>query len=199
MPRSHYRQTGQKRRTDEEKLELGYVRYFPNGLQRCWATNRAGTQCGKRALEGKDYCEKHGGRQQKTDSGGNLKHGRYAHVLRKDLAEKYQAYLDDPDLMSLDSEIAAQRALVADIMSELHAGDMVKAETVMKWLGDIGSQVERQNRVQQRYAFTGADLRVLLGLLGAVLAKYLSEDDLESVFAELDDSGLTMLTAALPT
>lgn len=86
-------------------------------VRRCAAMNRQGERCGMPAMRGKQVCFKHGGK-----GGRPVKHGLYSFdMLRlgKEIQEKMQRHLANPDATNLREEIALCRAYLESYLSTM--------------------------------------------------------------------------------
>lgn len=92
---------------------------------RCQAWNpKHGRQCMQRALAGKRVCKFDGGKSPSGLAHYNFKNGDHSRYMPKNLAEAYTRALDDPDLLSLNTDIATVEALIDQSMRELESGDV---------------------------------------------------------------------------
>ena len=138
----------------------------------CGAKTRKGTPCQTPPVTGKARCRMHGGSE---GSGRPPIHGLYSKSLRASLAEKYSAFLGDPDYKSLTSELAMGRALLADYLSRFVDGVALPAadiERLTNLIDKIGRLAERANRIECRSALTGREL----DLLSVIIVRELTAD-----------------------
>lgn len=78
------------------------------GLPRCQGWSRQqGRQCRNSPVEGRDYCRFHGGKNPRGSDNGSFKHGLYMKALNSvDMSERFEAMLEDDELITLRREIA---------------------------------------------------------------------------------------------
>lgn len=95
----------------------------PDNEPICGATTRAGTPCrGIPMANGR--CRMHGGNARAGIAHPAIRagsHGRYSKVLPANLLAAYEAAVNDPDLLSVRSELALLQTRIADLAS--HLGD----------------------------------------------------------------------------
>lgn len=88
--------------------------------QRCTAMSKTtGQQCRQPAIKGSTKCHYHGGKTPKGIASPHFKTGRYSRHLPAQLAERYEAALTDPDLISLRDEIALTDAEIGRALAIL--------------------------------------------------------------------------------
>lgn len=73
--------------------------------KKCGAKNRSGGECRKWPLKGRARCRNHGGKSLVGVSSPAYKNGRYSTSLPRGLREKYEATLNDPNLLTHEAEI----------------------------------------------------------------------------------------------
>ena len=88
----------------------------PNQVPRCQFVKKTGQQCGKPSIRHHDRCKTHGGALTKQIGPANpnwrggvsadRKPGRWTEMLAEPLRDAYIRALRDPDILSLESEIA---------------------------------------------------------------------------------------------
>lgn len=113
---------------------------------RCNAMSKTtGEQCRQPAIRGTTKCHYHGGKSPKGLAHPSTKSGRYSKHLPARLAERYEAALNDPDLISLRDEIALTDAdigrLLALVDDEMPDGLDAKEERMWQ-------RAQRQNRAE---------------------------------------------------
>lgn len=86
-------------------------------------SKRSGEQCKKSAVEGYEVCEIHGGKTPRGIASPHFKHGRYSKDIPARLAERYLEAISDPDLLSLDAEIAATTTRIGDLFHRADFGE----------------------------------------------------------------------------
>ncbi|MGB3330234.1 MAG: hypothetical protein WBA46_14840 [Thermomicrobiales bacterium] len=68
-------------------------------------------------------CYMHGGATPGGAASPHFKHGRYSKHLPTTLAQRYEAAVRDPDLLSLSDDIAVLEVRLGDMMDDLSNGD----------------------------------------------------------------------------
>lgn len=142
-------------------------------------SKRTGEQCRRPAMEGKRVCYHHGGKS----PGGPVKHARYSKSLPKDLAERYEYFKTDPDILSLKPEIATARVFFERFSQQLVEGQGLSAEVggeLRAWLDQIGRITERCDKILNGERYT-----INIGALGALI-----EQIYECVAAEVGDKAV---------
>lgn len=82
-----------------------------------------GEQCKRRAVNGKRVCTVHGGLTPGGLASPNLKTGRYSKYLPAQLQDRYQEAVSDPDILSLNEDVALLRSLVFKHLESMSTGD----------------------------------------------------------------------------
>jgi hypothetical protein len=90
---------------------------------KCGARNRQGEPCQRWALAGRTRCRLHGGKTLVGTASANFRTGRYSAYLPPRLRERYEQAADDPELLSLRSEVALLDARLTDLLSRVHTGE----------------------------------------------------------------------------
>lgn len=76
-------------------------------MAQCTATSkRSGERCKRHASKGRNVCAIHGGKSLVGRDLPQFRHGRYSKYLPDNLAERYNEALANPDLISLEDDIA---------------------------------------------------------------------------------------------
>lgn len=83
----------------------------------------SGKQCNRRAVEGKRVCTVHGGLTPGGLASVHFKTGRYSKYIPARLSEKYQAAIADPDMLSLNEDVALLRSFVFKHLSDIAGSD----------------------------------------------------------------------------
>lgn len=161
----------------------------------CNGRKRTGGYCTQRAGWGTDHpgtgrCKLHGG----SSTGPPPKHGRYMKV-RRQLKEKYQHFLKDPNPIDLSDEIALLRGLVHQHLDENEDLDSneIAINQLINLLSELTKVSERQSRIMQRQAVTMKELFALskgLEILVVDLAKEYVPVDKQRAFTEHFAKGL---------
>jgi len=144
---------------------------------RCNAKTRRGTPCRKwpTRWNGK-RCYLHGGA---PGSGRPPITGRYSEVARGALREKYQHFLGDENWRDLACEVAIERALFAEYLSNIPEGGAPGREDVermVSWLDKIGRMVERIGRLENATALTAREVQLLETIIVTLLYDYLPSE-----------------------
>lgn len=82
-----------------------------------------GEQCNRRAVTGKKVCSVHGGRTPGGLASPHFKTGRYSRYIPAQLAARYDEARSDPDILSLNEDVALLRSLVFKHLSSISTGD----------------------------------------------------------------------------
>jgi len=82
-----------------------------------------GEQCKRRAVKGKRVCTVHGGLTPGGLASPNLKTGRYSKYIPANLTDRYEEAVSDPDILSLNEDVALLRSLVFKHLESMAAGD----------------------------------------------------------------------------
>lgn len=92
--------------------------------KRCSAhSKRTGEQCKNPAITGRNTCRFHGGTVKAGPLSVNYKHGRYSKALPKRLAQRYEEAEQDPELLSLRSELSLIDTRLHDVLQRVDSGD----------------------------------------------------------------------------
>lgn len=118
----------------------------------CTAHKTNGEPCKAPAMKGKRVCRVHGGK-----GGRPPTHARYSKSLPADLAERYEYFKTDPDILSLKPEIATARAFFERFANQLQEGQGLSAEVggeLRAWLDQIGRITERCDKILNGERYT---------------------------------------------
>lgn len=89
------------------------------GVERlCGAKCRDGHACTNPAMDN-GRCRKHAGNAAKGVAASNFKTGRYSKYLPKDLMERYNSSIDDPELLNLRHDIALLDARLSQLLERV--------------------------------------------------------------------------------
>lgn len=88
----------------------------------CGAKTRSGAPCKGKAMSN-GRCRMHGGKSLSGIASPRYKHGRYSVHLPARMAADYEASLDDPDLLSLRTQIAVTEARWRDLLKRVDTGE----------------------------------------------------------------------------
>jgi len=103
---------------------------------RCNNQRPDGTFCMRRPIKGRDRCQKHGGKAKRGPEhhawkGGTSKSYLARHIPHR-LAERFEAALDDPDLLSLRSNLALSATRLGELLEKLPTRESAKAWEEMR-------------------------------------------------------------------
>ncbi len=101
----------------------------------CGAKTRSGEPCQTSPVSGRNRCRMHGGTIRRGIASPHFVHGRYSKVLPARLSERYAECFDDPELLSLRSEIALVDARLMELLDPIH-GDEQGSDKIMAALLD---------------------------------------------------------------
>lgn len=92
-------------------------------------------------------CYHHGGASLKGIAHPQFKDGRYSRYMPPKLAEAFTRALDDPDLLSLNTDIATVESLINEVMQDLQGGDLASlfGQVGQLW-GRLWPAVQREDR-----------------------------------------------------
>lgn len=83
-----------------------------------------GERCKRHALKGREYCKRHGGNSPIGPANGAWKGGRYAtKSVPARLMERFEASLNDPDLMDLSREVSMLDARLDELFARIDKGE----------------------------------------------------------------------------
>lgn len=86
----------------------------------CGCPTRKGTPCSNPAvIGGNGRCRMHNGKAAKGVAAPNFKTGRYSKYLPKDLMERYNSSIDDPELLNLRHDIALLDARLSQLLERV--------------------------------------------------------------------------------
>lgn len=90
--------------------------------EKCGAKTRSGVPCKNWAMEN-GRCRLHGGKTPKGIASPHWKHGRYSKYLPQGILDRYQAFANDPETLSLESEIAIIDTRLSMLFERWRDGD----------------------------------------------------------------------------
>jgi len=122
----------------------------PEGKLICGARNRRGLPCGVRALYPNGRCHNHGGPTPGGIASSNYQHGRYSKYMPAHLLQRYEEAVNDPELLSLDHEIAVVDARVGEVMQGIGRGESGKIWSVLSKLKHDVDYGVRQRRLSAK-------------------------------------------------
>src|SRR5688572_7711861 len=114
---------------------------------KCGAKNRQGEPCQRWALAGRTRCRLHGGMSLVGTACPHFRTGRYSAYVPERLRERYEQAADDPELLSLRSEVALVDARLVDLLSRVDTGES----------GALWAELRRAYRAFARARLAGDD------------------------------------------
>jgi hypothetical protein len=95
-----------------------------DSYKQCTAKSKqSGQRCKRRVTRGREVCRMHGGKIPRGPALPQFRHGRYSKVLPLQMAAKYRDAAQDPELLSLHSEIALLDARMAELLGRVDTGE----------------------------------------------------------------------------
>lgn len=149
---------------------------------RCGAKTRTGGTC-KNAQMPNGRCRMHGGKS----TGQPVTIGRYSLSHRKALADKAQAFLNDPTPADLSGELALMRALLQEYLDRYGDGThlpVLEIERIFGMIEAISRLVERIAKILTSTALTAAEVQYLQVRIADLLTKYVTDDDKRQQFLD---------------
>jgi hypothetical protein len=155
---------------DTPRTELGVndrpVLYGPAGavkrVRYCGAKRRNGGYCKKPAMAN-GRCMIHGGRAAKGYQASNFKHGKYSKYLPYGMQKNFERSLKDPELLSLNNELAVIDGRLIELIEKLDKGESQRTWLIAKGIyGEL---------VQALHAGSLAAVNKHMAELGEVLTK----------------------------
>ena len=164
-------------------------RYQPT---RCHAHNRAGEQCRKWAIRGKDVCRAHGGATP-IKHGGRSKYPEAVGYRAR--VEKVRA--DRAKLHDLDESLAhliAVRDAIADALDAMPSGAPIEAaETILKIVMAHGQAIERSIKLAEVVDHSQIDsLKILTERVVYALNRHVPDDQLRRAIVATITDGLDL-------
>ena len=133
------------------------VESSPSTRQRitCGAKTRQGKTCARSPSKGQRRCKLHGGASHPGGPSHHLfKDGRYSKFLPAGIAERYEASLRDPDLLSARSDIALLDARLKILCEQFLTGECFE---VWQSLSEAWGELQSANRRLRENAGDGGD------------------------------------------
>ena len=88
----------------------------------CGAKTRSGNPCKSPAMPN-GRCRMHGGKSLRGIAHPQFKDGRYSKDMPVRLLERYQAAIDDPELLNMRHEIALLQSRLSDLLTRVDTGE----------------------------------------------------------------------------
>jgi hypothetical protein len=138
------------------------ILYNDKGTRTCSAKRASWTPddpkiCASTSLYENGRCKKHGGATPKGIASPHFKTGKHSRHLPSRLLDKYQEALEDPELMSLESDLALVQARINDLLEQLDEGGAGK---IMLEVSDAVDSFEYANQDNDRKAMREAWRRI---------------------------------------
>jgi Spy/CpxP family protein refolding chaperone len=99
----------------------------------CGAKTKSGGECKNWAMPN-GRCRLHGGKTPKGIASPHWKTGRYSKYLPTNLFERYSSFISDPEVLSLNAEIAITDTRLSQLLEKITTGDSQ----------DIWAEIENQ-------------------------------------------------------
>ena len=147
-----------------------------NGRVICGAKNRSGRPCGNDPAPGRTRCRLHGGKTPVGPAANAWKDGRHSKYVRGDLLAAYERALADPNILSMEGELALVDARIAELLTALGDGGSPSALWVElgRHADDLERAIGRGDKTAQRSA------------VGAILALRAEGRRAAQTWSELD-------------
>ncbi len=112
-------------------------------------------------------CDMHGARGGRPPIHGR----RSSQYIPAKVRQSFEEFLNDPEIITLDSEIARLRAELANV-DEYTGGDAKAHEAVIKLCDAIAKTVERKHKIEhgEQYTITTPQLRVFVARIVTAIA-----------------------------
>lgn len=121
-----------------------------NGRRQCDAKSKQSGQRCKNPAMANGKCRLHGGKTPKGVASPHYKHGRYSKYGPSSLRDAAAEFLRDPDLLSLQSNLALCDARIADVLTKLDEGGSYDAlATLRKLRGEYRAAAVRKDQEAQ--------------------------------------------------
>lgn len=151
----------------------------------CGAKTRSGEPCRRSPMRGTGYstpytrprCRTHGGKSLRGVASPSWKHGQMSYAVPRGLADRYQLALNDPDYLSLKSEIALTVARLQELLDRVDTGESQDAwvrmrqivKQVSQTLTDASAKVDDPDAVREDLDKAAAALDEALAITEAGL------------------------------
>ena len=152
--------------------------------KKCGAKNRSGNPCGKWPSKNRSRCALHGGKSLVGVSSPAYKNGRYSNSLPRGLREKYEATLNDPNLLTLEAEIRLLDVQLAEWTGLLQDG----GENTEAWARVIVAIEARRKLLESEMKRVHADSQSMPGEQLLVLIDFLCDTMRQAVFNHTDSA-----------
>lgn len=159
----------------------------------CGAKTRSGEPCQNYPMDN-GRCRMHGGRNvedkrneiasTRRPPGRPPSHGRYSKYLKETLKEKYEEFENDPDILSLKSELAQMRALLARYLEDISGEDKCKDSDLGNTnmlVSEIRKLAHTINGIElsRKLALTPEEIKRILGAIADVISTEITDKKLK--------------------
>jgi hypothetical protein len=136
-------------------------------MQRCGARKKQnGGTCENWAVRGRNRCRMHGGKTLVGAACPHFRSGRYSAYLPPRLRARYEQAADDPELLSLRSEVALVDARLTDLLSRVHTGES----------GQLWAELRRAYRAFAKARLAGDDEAAALATVERLIERAGQDD-----------------------
>jgi len=131
----------------------------PNPENRCTATNRQGERCGRPVVKGRTTCRFHGGLTPRgTEAIEAFKTGKYSKYLPKNLKERYEYFLNDPDRDTSGNDIALLDVRLSQLAENIETDVSSEVwEKMFKMWGELMYAIRSGDAIKQAEAINKID------------------------------------------
>src|SRR5262249_18069318 len=114
--------------------------------RRCKAkSQRSGEQCKKLAMKGKEVCAKHGGKSLSGIASPRFNHGMYSKYTPTDMGKRYELFLKDPRLLSLEDDVALLSVRFNELLEQMGKTATVPYESALNTLSSLQVAIKGGN------------------------------------------------------
>lgn len=156
--------------------------------KRCGAKTKNGKPCRKYAIRGRKRCQLHGSGSANRPAGRPETHGMYSERAKRNLQEAIEEYKGDPDLESLDRELAYLKLRFAAMIAPAASAEDDDALTVStiggpkdvaaEFCAHIAKLAEKRHRILHgdKYTLTVSHLEPVLRAVDEVLDEFIGDE-----------------------
>lgn len=156
-------------------------------------SKRTGKPCKGLALDN-GRCRMHGGMNtndkrflpdsKRNPVGRPPMHGKYSKYLKQRFKDKYEAFVNDPDITNLSDELAQLRAVMAHILEELEQekytqddmDNFSKLAELIRKTADSIFKIE----TAKKYAMSPEEVQRVMRTIAGIIMRHVEDDDLRS-------------------
>ena len=121
--------------------------------------------CINPVMKGRDKCRMHGGKSKKGAAHGKFKHGYRTADAPLYLLQHYEESLNDPEMQTLDHEVALARGLVKDGMARLARGESGEIwKQLQTSFGQLTGAIKANDAAKINQALTNLHLVIRQGV-----------------------------------